>query len=259
MGMTDAERNILSHTIIFGGRSAVGKQVVAEATSDLLGGRTLVTGRLVRAGADVATRWGLVACDGEEYPRLRRGAVGTLVSLLRPDRLSLHFVSVPGDRALHIFHSRDDLTENIHPRQRKLHGLSNLEPVAAVIATHPSIRRSLTRSWRRAILDTKNNVTTVVAKRPGELVPESPLVVWLDADEERSARFRMQTGANVHDTVAEELAYLRQRDGNHNHHGLDDIPDGAFRIDMNPYLLEPDGPKHVADLVFAEYRKRLGW
>lgn len=254
MAPTDRERSALSRAIFFIGTSAVGKEAVAIETANILGGRVLNTGRLVRAGAHLGecSLW-LQSID-EERGKMLPGTARWLTGLLRANHRGLHFGPVDGDRSLHIFDGRTDLTESIHPRYRRKHGWSNLEPLAALLVSKKTIRREMIAVWKRSMRE--HNVSTVIAKRPTELVKTPRLVVWLTADTELSAGYRFLTGANTCDSYADELEYLRRRDAMHKRLLLDDVPVGALHINMNPYLLQERGPRDVAGMVYREYANR---
>lgn len=254
MAAVQTERSNSSRAVFFIGTPAVGKEAVATEIANILGGRMLNTERLIRAAAHIGESSLWLKCIDEEQSVTLPGAIRRLVGLMRIKQRGLHFAPVEGDRSLHIFDGRTDLTESIHPRYRRKQGWSNLEPLAAILASKKTIHREMIAVWKRSIRE--QNVTAVIAKRPAELIHTPLLVVWLTADPALSAGYRFLTGANATESYADELEYLKRRNDVYQQSALEVVPSGALHIDMNPYLLTKRGPCEAAGMVYREYTRR---
>lgn len=141
-----------------------------------------------------------------------------------------------------------DLTESIRPRRRGFTNQAVMERAAALIATNPIIRPGLLDLWRSTSLAVGGGL--MITKNIDEYLPEAHGAFHLVVtDPEVSAQYRLRRHIAATRTLADEVAYLRERDRLHLDNGLEQIPKRAVMIDMTPLLLRKNGFRKAADMM----------
>lgn len=224
------------------GPTAAGKEELSVGQlAPRLDELAIITGNSVRAAALRAREVDLLETRSR-LMLLRPHAAETIRDWFTGGLRSFHFEHVGHDTKAHIFFEGRDMNADIHPR----HTRENLEPIAAHIATHPLIRRAMYEFWRDTII--RFGGAVVVTKTPHAYMKEAP-VVALSIDDYSATGYRFKRHINVFPTFEGELAYVRSRNETHRKHHLEGIPQGAFVLDMSPYLMHRGGMAKAADRV----------
>lgn len=231
------------------GRSAVGKEELAvEYLAPVLDMAVINTGKSVRAAALLAYEIDLFESGRGRALRLRPGADSRIRDWTTAGRHGIHFdVRLP-DRSAHIFFGDRDLTEELRPGKLGFVRQAVMEPFAALVATHPTIRRGLRDLWRHTSITMGGGL--VITKAIDEYLPEAHAKYYLQVSDPRvSAVYRLLRGVSATGSYAKEIEYLRKRDAHHGANGLDVIPPGALVIDTTEYLLHENGMQTASDIV----------
>lgn len=209
--------------IAIDGPAASGKSSVSRALADRCGYHFLDTGLMYRAFAMAAMRAG-VAPNENECARFVQ-------------QLDLR---IGDEREARIYLGTEDVTAHLHDREieRNVSAYARLGPVRARL-----------RMQQREFA---NRGKTVLAGRDiGEVVlPDAPLKIYLDADEEARASRRNSERGIVHETTAresrQELSDRDKRDAPQTY-----VAPGAVVIDTNVLTLD-EVIERVMELVSCE-------
>lgn len=233
------------------GVSAVGKEELAvDYLAPALDMVVVNTGKSIRGAAYMAHQLGQFEEGRGNALRLRSGAESCVRDWATGGQRGLHFVVRPPDRSAHIYFGDADMTDVLRPDGKGFTRQRIMEPAAALIAANPTIRQGLNDLWRRAAIHLGGAI--MVTKRIDDYLPEAHRKYFLFVTDPRvSAEYRMVRGVSATDWLADEVAYLADRDRLHGSYELDVVPDGAFRIDMTNLLLKRSGMQKAASVVIA--------
>jgi cytidylate kinase len=253
--MTITSENISAGASIgIHGASAVGKEQSADVLAPMLGMWVINTGRSIRAATLMAMTLGQFEEGRGTNLRLRRGAADRIADWLDVGHKGLHFETRTPDISARIFFADADLTDAIKPQKTGYTRQSVMEPAAAQIATNPRIRRGLLSLWRATSIALGGAV--MITKNIDEYLPEAHGVFHLFVTDPRvSARYRIRRHIAATNSLADEIAYLQERDRRHLDNGLEQIPKREVKIDMTPLLLKRNGFREAAHIMTGSLAK----
>jgi cytidylate kinase len=123
-----------------------------------------------------------------------------------------------------------------------------IENISSVIAATPEMRTRLYSLWRDAA-ERFGGIVVVGRKTGVDLFPQAQLKVFLYADPEASATYRLHRNIMATSQVYTESSYVAGRDNRDRANGLLDQPEDALVIDTTNYLQDKMGLDNLANLV----------
>jgi cytidylate kinase len=230
------------------GPSGSGKEALAHRLADRYNLTFINTGIAVRALALLTVEKGLVEVHGDDvtYPP---NFTQLASSLYEGVHNTIKFIKNPNSADHTAFCMVDG--RDVHKELIKFNNQAVIEKISSSLAPMPDIRTHLYEVWRNAKKELGGAV--VVGRKTGvDLFPEAQLKLYLYADPELSALYRLQKHISAMKTANDEKGYVLNRDKNDWEHGLLERPLDALTIDVTKYLPDDEGLDMLAKEISAE-------
>lgn len=255
VGQPRAKEHIDRQSIIItmDGSTTAGKRIVAERLADRYDLTILNTGTTIRALALLAIEQKLVKTDDKNVTTIPVDFADRIVDFYDslPEKIQIEKPIEGSHTARIMVGKRDMLGELIlHPKQKAIDNLSS------VIASSPAIRWKMYHLWREAVSDLGGVI--VIGRKTGvDLFPDAKVKLYLYANPEASAAYRVALDPMAEKKLMTEEQYIRQRDVMDKENGLQDRPADAFVLDTSEYIQAAAGLARLESRIANHIDSRL--
>lgn len=237
---TVARKNFV---ITIDGPTATGKQALAERLADKYNLTFLNTGVAIRGLALASVEQGLVTIGDdvhipEDFAEKIKALYDNIVEKPR------YVKDSQGSRTARCFMGNRDMGKALADYNNQ----KNIETIASAIAQIAPVREKLYKVWRTAKSELGGVV--VVGRKTGlDLFPDAQFKVYLYADPEVSAMYRLHLRISATTNGHEEKHYVAKRDANDSAGGLLEKSLDAMVVNTSPYLNAAQGMDTLAGMV----------
>lgn len=218
--------------ITIDGSMTAGKRIIAERLADRYNLTVINTGTTIRAMALLAIEQHLVDTDETNVTTIPVDFSEKIVELYESMPQKLRIIKPrDGERMARIMVGERDMRGELFA-YRKQKAIENL---SAMIAASPLIRGKLYGLWRDAVREFGGAV--VIGRKTGiDLFPQAPIKLYLFANPDASAAYRVTHDPTATLHQASEERYVRERDTQDQVNGLLDRPKDAMIFDTSDYI-----------------------